>query len=108
MKAQAVDYMDSASQPAADLEQVFREHHAAVFRAAYRITGNADDAEDVLQTVFLRLVKRDSGAEPIDNLPSFLHRAAVIQLNGNLPVPLDAGHGINNNLTTHVFLIFDF
>ncbi len=77
MKTQAVDYMDSAPQAAADLEQVFREHHAGVFRAAYRITGNADDAEDVLQTVFLRLVKRDSGAEPIDNLPSFLHRAAV-------------------------------
>ena len=25
-----------------------------VFRTAYRITGNAADAEDVLQTVFLR------------------------------------------------------
>ncbi len=48
-----------------------------VFRAAYRVTGNADDAEDVLQTVFLRMVKRDASAQPVDNMASFLHRAAV-------------------------------
>ena len=60
-----------------DLEQIFRENHALVFRAAYRITANAGDAEDVLQTVFLRMVKREPDAEPITNMPSFLHRAAV-------------------------------
>ena len=69
--------VESATLPAPDLEQIFREHHALVFRAAYRITGNATDAEDVLQTVFLRLLKRDAGAEPVDNMASFLHRAAV-------------------------------
>ena len=62
---------------ATDLERIFRENHALVFRAAYRITGNADDAEDVLQTVFLRMLKRDAAAEPISNMPSFLHRSAV-------------------------------
>ena len=60
-----------------DLEQIFRENHALVFRAAYRITANAGDAEDVLQTVFLRMLKREPDAEPIANLPSFLHRSAV-------------------------------
>ena len=60
-----------------DLEQIFRENHALVFRAAYRITGNATDAEDVLQTVFLRMLKRDTAAEPVSNMPSFLHRSAV-------------------------------
>jgi RNA polymerase sigma-70 factor (ECF subfamily) len=69
--------MDSASQPVIDLESVFRENHAMVFRAAYRITGNASDAEDVLQTVFLRMWKRESQAESIDNMSSFLHRSAV-------------------------------
>jgi len=70
--------MESATPPpSTDLEQIFREHHGLVFRAAYRITGNAGDAEDVLQTVFLRMVKRDSGAEPVGNMASFLHRAAV-------------------------------
>jgi RNA polymerase sigma-70 factor (ECF subfamily) len=69
--------MDSANPPATDLEQIFRENHAMVFRAAYRVTGNATDAEDVLQTVFLRMLKRDAGAEPVGNMPSFLHRSAV-------------------------------
>jgi len=69
--------MNPAGTQTADLESVFREHHAMVFRAAYRVTGNANDAEDVLQTVFLRLIKRDPSAEPVDNLASFLHRAAV-------------------------------
>jgi RNA polymerase sigma-70 factor (ECF subfamily) len=65
------------SVPALELERAFREHHALVFRAAYRITGNPDDAEDVLQTVFLRMLKRDAAAEPVGNVASFLHRAAV-------------------------------
>jgi RNA polymerase sigma-70 factor (ECF subfamily) len=63
--------------PAADFEIAFRENYAAVFRAAYRVTGSAEDAEDVLQTVFMRLLKRAPGAEPVENLASFLHRAAV-------------------------------
>ena len=69
--------MEPAALSAKDLEAVFREHHAMVFRAAYRVTGNAGDAEDVLQTVFLRLLKRDADADPVGNIASFLHRAAV-------------------------------
>ena len=69
--------MEPATSPATDLERVFRENYAGVFRAAYRVTGNASDAEDVLQTVFLRMVKRDPGAEPVENMASFLHRSAV-------------------------------
>jgi len=63
--------------PPADLEQIFREHHAGVLRAAYRITGNASDAEDVLQTVFMRLVRRTPDAPPMDNVGAYLHRSAV-------------------------------
>ena len=46
-----------------EFERVFRTHHGLVFRTAYRITGNAADAEDVLQTVFLRLFRRHGGIE---------------------------------------------
>lgn len=60
-----------------ELEQIFREHHAGVLRAAYRVTGNASDAEDVLQTVFLRLARRQPDALPMDNAAAYLHRAAV-------------------------------
>src|ERR1700722_1797551 len=69
--------MEPAPQAAADLEQIFRDHHGMVFRAAYRVTGSASDAEDVLQTVFLRMLKRDPEAEPVASIASFLHRAAV-------------------------------
>ena len=52
-------------------------HHGLVFRTAYRITGNAGDAEDVLQTVFLRLLGRDRNADALENPESYLRRAAV-------------------------------
>src|SRR5215813_423607 len=60
-----------------DLEQVFREHHGLVYRAAYRITGNAEDAEDVLQTLFLRLLRRECPPDIESNPKAYLHRAAV-------------------------------
>ena len=69
--------MQKVQAPSAEIERIFREHHGLVFRAAYRITGNASDAEDVLQTVFLRLVRRDPEADAVENVASYLHRAAV-------------------------------
>lgn len=63
-------------EPAA-LEKVFVEHQGRVFRAAYRITGNAADAEDVVQTVFLRLARRGDGGPPVANLASYLYRSAI-------------------------------
>ena len=48
-----------------------------VFRTAYRITGNAADAEDVLQTVFLKMLRRGPGAVSVDSHESYLRRAAV-------------------------------
>lgn len=65
------------TETALDVEQVFEEHHAMVFRTAYRITGNTSDAEDVLQTVFLRLVRRTGEAEAVEHISSYLYRAAV-------------------------------
>jgi RNA polymerase sigma-70 factor (ECF subfamily) len=65
------------SNPAIELERGFREHHGRVFRAAYRVTGNASDAEDVLQTVFLRLARNGWPGPSVGNIESYLHRAAV-------------------------------
>ncbi len=69
--------MQSGSPPVADLESLFRDHHRMVYRTAYRITGNASDAEDVLQTVFLRLAGRDIAAQPLDHAEAYLRRAAA-------------------------------
>ncbi|MGH9631467.1 MAG: RNA polymerase sigma factor, partial [Bryobacteraceae bacterium] len=57
----------------------FEAHHARVFRAAYRVTGNVSDAEDVTQTVFLRLLRRDhdTARKEVENLESYLYRAAL-------------------------------
>ena len=60
-----------------EIERIFEECHGLVFRTAYRITGNAADAEDVLQAVFLRLFRRDRSAEPLENHESYLRRAAI-------------------------------
>ena len=60
-----------------EFERVFRAYHGLVFRTAYRITGNAADAEDVAQTVFLRLLRRETGADALENEESYLRRAAI-------------------------------
>jgi RNA polymerase sigma-70 factor (ECF subfamily) len=60
-----------------ELEPLFRAHHSLVFRAAYRITGNAGDAEDALQTVFLRMLRRGRNADALENPESYLRRAAI-------------------------------
>jgi RNA polymerase sigma factor (sigma-70 family) len=60
----------------ARLESFWSQHSEAVFRAAYRVTGNPADAEDVLQTVFLRLARRGDG-ELDDQAGGYLYRSAV-------------------------------
>jgi RNA polymerase sigma-70 factor (ECF subfamily) len=62
--------------PGLDLELLFREHASRVLAAAYRVTGSPQDAEDVLQTVFLRLARRPRAGLGND-LRAYLHRAAV-------------------------------
>ena len=56
---------------------LFREHYSALFRTAYRITGNQSDAEDVLQTIFLRLTPNGGRYDLSPNPQGYLHRAAV-------------------------------
>jgi DNA-directed RNA polymerase specialized sigma24 family protein len=41
---------------AQELEQIFREHAPLMYRTAFSVTGSRQDAEDVLQTIFLRLL----------------------------------------------------
>jgi RNA polymerase sigma-70 factor, ECF subfamily len=81
----------------AGLAELYERHYEAVFRAALRVTGNPADAEDVLQTVFLRvlagradvasadvsagaLAKVEAPAHDIANVPlpaAYFRRAAV-------------------------------
>ena len=65
------------NQPAGELETLFQTHHGRVFRTAQRITGSAADAEDVLQTVFLRLIKGQETYDLSRNPEAYLSRAAI-------------------------------
>lgn len=70
-----------------DFEALFQEHCQLVFRTAYAITGHRQDAEDVLQSVFVSLLQqqgtppRRSGGQGLPEVRQhparYLHRAAV-------------------------------
>jgi RNA polymerase sigma-70 factor (ECF subfamily) len=60
----------------AGLAAVYERNYEAVFRAAVRVTGSRADAEDVLQTVFLRVLSGNvDGAA--DRPAAYFRRAAV-------------------------------
>jgi len=78
------------------LSDLFATHHRRVLMAAYRVTGSMADAEDVAQSVFLRLTAGDEPA--MSNAGSYLYRAAI---NGALDVlrrkqtePLDSASAV--------------
>jgi len=83
------------------LAQLFADHHRRVLLAAYRITGSMADAEDVAQTVFMRLGSGEG--IPLKNAGSYLYRAAI---NGALDLlrrrktaasePLDAAADVSS------------
>src|SRR5688572_4014289 len=60
-----------------EFEQLFREHYRMAYRTAYGVTGSAQDAEDVVQTIFLRLLRREFPPDLKQNPKPYLYRAAV-------------------------------
>jgi RNA polymerase sigma-70 factor (ECF subfamily) len=63
--------------PLAGFAELYERHYEAVFRAALRVTGNPADAEDVLQTVFLRVLARGGDVEDVALPGAYFRRAAV-------------------------------
>jgi RNA polymerase sigma-70 factor, ECF subfamily len=61
----------------AGFARLYDEHYEAVFRAALRVTGSPADAEDVLQTVFLRVLSRSDEASATGRPAAYFRRAAV-------------------------------
>jgi RNA polymerase sigma-70 factor (ECF subfamily) len=60
-----------------ELEDLFREHHQLIYRTAYSVTGSRPDAEDVLQIIFLRLLRRGLPPDLENNPKGYLYRAAI-------------------------------
>jgi len=83
------DFRDTSNRPADkpnyhspfntvdSVEVLFERHHRRVFRTAYRVTGSAADAEDVLQTVFLRVARAQETVATANNTEAYFSRAAV-------------------------------
>ncbi len=61
----------------AGFAELYERHYETIYRAALRVTGNPADAEDVLQTVFLRLLARAGGVEDVAQPAAYFRRAAV-------------------------------
>lgn len=68
---------DSEAPELTNLEILFRQHHVRVFRTAHRVTGSGADAEDVLQTVFLRLARSSESPGILENPEGYFSRAAI-------------------------------
>jgi RNA polymerase sigma factor (sigma-70 family) len=58
------------------IEEIFSEHYQLVYRTACGITRNSDDAEDVLQEVFVRLVAKGVPRN-LKNPRAYFYKAAV-------------------------------
>ena len=52
-------------------------HSRAVYRLAHRMTGSAEDAEDVVQETFLKAYRQLNRFESRANFSTWLHRIAV-------------------------------
>src|SRR4051812_30294696 len=59
---------------AATVRRLFREHGPMVYRRALRILGNAADAEEALQEVFVRVLRGGEGFEQRSQVTTWLYR----------------------------------
>jgi RNA polymerase sigma-70 factor (ECF subfamily) len=62
---------------ALDFEQVYREHAPLVYRTAWGVLGSREDAEDVVQAIFLRLLRSECSPNLQSNPRAYLYKAAV-------------------------------
>ena len=66
-----------ASELEREVAQLFRQHYQMLYRTAYCMLDNPADAEDVPQTIFLRLLRSGLPPDLQLNPKGYLYRAAV-------------------------------
>jgi RNA polymerase sigma factor (sigma-70 family) len=62
---------------APSFDAFFLQEHDRLYRALYFVTGDADDAEDVVQDAFVRLWERWGELGHVDDLTAYLFRTAM-------------------------------
>src|SRR5260370_22618301 len=71
-----VSVVPSFVKPPPGFTDLYQRYSETVYRAALRVTGNPADAEDVLQTVFLRMINNRVAPDP-ESPERYLRRAAT-------------------------------
>jgi RNA polymerase sigma-70 factor (ECF subfamily) len=62
-----------------EVATLFEQHRKDIYKAAYRVTNNSQDAEDVVQAVFVKLIEKQPDADLVHNPAGYLYRAAIHQ-----------------------------
>ena len=65
------------SQRIRQFETIFNAHAQLMYRTAYGILGTHHDAEDVVQTIFMKLIRQEFPPDLERNPEAYLYRAAV-------------------------------
>jgi len=60
-----------------DFEALFSKYRRLVYRAAYSVAGNKRDAEDALQSLFLKLIDQGFSEDSVRDPAGYLYRAAA-------------------------------
>lgn len=63
--------------PPPGFTELYNQYSAIVYKSALRVTGNPADAEDALQTVFMRVWNRSDGVDPQGHPDRYFRRAAT-------------------------------
>lgn len=67
---------DAPKELSQQLERIFDRHYELIYRTAYSLTGSAADAEDIVQTIFVRLLSRELPPDLTTAPERYLYRAA--------------------------------
>src|SRR5262245_36504743 len=65
------------SQRIQQFERIFKAHSKLMYRTAYGVLGTHHDAEDVVQAIFLKLIRQEFPPDLETNPEAYLYRAAV-------------------------------
>jgi RNA polymerase sigma-70 factor (ECF subfamily) len=60
-----------------EFDRIYREYAPLVYRTAWGVLGRREDAEDVLQSIFLKLLRREFSPALQKNPKAYLYRAAI-------------------------------
>jgi RNA polymerase sigma-70 factor (sigma-E family) len=69
--------VEGVPSPAAEVEELFAQHHLRLLRALYLLTGSAAEAEDLLQEAFVKVWQRWERVRTMDDRAGYLYRTAM-------------------------------